>query len=70
MIEITNRTKSPVQLVVRSTRHPRSFTTLVVPGIGAGRNVIYIPDERHTEFVDRAEKAMKLITTRVVSQKK
>lgn len=65
MLEIRNKTKQPVQLVVRSRRKPRSFTTLNVPGIGAGKNTILIEDEKHTDYIDRVE-AMGLISTRYV----
>ena len=63
MIEIKNLTKGPVQLVVRSKKSPRSFTTLIIPGVGAGKNVFLLEDERKTEYVDRIE-AMKLIKVR------
>ena len=65
MIEIKNKSKSPVQLVVRSRKAPRSFTTLNVPGVGANKNVISIPDELHTEYIDRLEKDG-LITTKYI----
>jgi hypothetical protein len=65
MIKIKNRQKSPVQLIVRSRTAPRSFTTLVVPGIGANKNTYLLEDERTTEYVVRAEKAG-LISTQVI----
>ncbi len=65
MIEVTNKGRSPVQLVVRSKLAPRSFTTLIVPGIGAGKNVVMIEDEMTTDVVERLEK-MSLIATRYV----
>lgn len=65
MIEVTNKGRGPVQLVVRSKLAPRSFTTLIVPGIGAGKNVIMIEDEMTTDVVERVEK-MGLIVTRYV----
>ena len=63
MIEITNKSRSPVQLVIRSTRATNTFTCLNIPGIGAGKNVYLLADERKTEYVDRAE-ADGLISTR------
>ena len=63
MLEITNKTRGPVQLIVRSRRKPRAFTTLIVPGLGSGNNVKKIEDELHTEYIDRVER-MKLISTR------
>jgi hypothetical protein len=69
MLEITNKNKFPVQLVVRSKTEPKAFTTLNVPGVGAGRNVIVIEDEKHTEYVDRMEQ-MGLISVRRFTKKK
>jgi sulfate adenylyltransferase subunit 1 (EFTu-like GTPase family) len=65
MIEIKNKTRSPVQLVVRSRKSPRSFTTLIVPGIGKGKNVRYLADELATDVIERVER-MGLISTRYV----
>ena len=68
MIEIKNKTKSPVQLVIRSRTAPKSFTTLNIPGVGAGKNTYILEDERNTEYVERAEK-MGLISTRYLTKK-
>lgn len=68
MIEIKNKTKGPVQVLIRSRRSPKSFTTLNIPGIGSGRNTYLMEDERNTEYVDRAEK-MGLISTRHLTKK-
>lgn len=68
MIEIKNKLKSPVQLVVRSRKAPRAFTTLIVPGIGKGKNVRLIEDELVTEYIERVE-SMGLISTRYVPNK-
>jgi hypothetical protein len=68
MLEIKNRNKFPVQLVVRSRRTPNSFTTLNIPGIGGGKNIYYLEDERTTEYVDRAEK-QGMISTRHIPNK-
>lgn len=65
MIEVKNKGRGPVQLVVRSKKSPRSFTTLIVPGIGKGKNVRMISDESMTEYVTRVEK-MGLISTRYI----
>ena len=65
MIEIKNKIKSPVQLVVRSRKAPRAFTTLIIPGVGKGKNVRLIDDELKTEYIDRVEK-MGLISTRYI----
>jgi len=68
MIEIKNRTRSPVQILIRSRRSPKAFTTLNVPGVGAGNNIYLLEDERKTEYVDRAEK-LGLISTRQLTKK-
>lgn len=69
MIEIRNKQKSPVQILVRSRKAPAAFTTLNIPGIGQGKNVICIEDERATEIIDRVEK-MGLISTRYIPNKR
>lgn len=68
MIEIKNKTRSPVQIVIKSLKKPKSFTCLNVPGIGAGKNVYYLEDERKTDYVDRAEQ-IGLISTRYITNK-
>ena len=68
MIEITNKNKTPVQLIVRSKKNPKAFTTLILPGVGAGKNVSYLEDERHTEYLDRI-KEMGLISKKQVDTK-
>lgn len=68
MIEIKNKSKSPVQLLIRSRTSPRSFTTLNIPGVGAGNNTFIIEDERNTEYVERAEQ-MGLISTRHITSR-
>lgn len=68
MIEIKNKSRSPIQLVVRSRKSSRSFTTLAIPGIGAGKNIYYLEDERKTDYIDRVEK-MGLIVTQIVPNK-
>jgi len=65
MIEIKNKQKSPVQILVRSRKSPRSFTTLIIPGIGKGQNIRLIDDELKTDIIDRVEK-MGLISTRYI----
>ncbi len=63
MIKITNITKSPVQLVVKTGPKARArnqkvgMACLNIPGIGAKKNVYFLEDERHTNYIDQAEKA-------------
>jgi hypothetical protein len=57
MIEIKNRGRGPVQLMVRSRRAPAAFTTLIIPGIGKGNNVRLIEDEIALPlYIERAER--------------
>lgn len=65
MIEVRTKTRSPVQLIVRSRKAPRWFTVLNIPGVGGGNNVRFIQDELITEYIERVEK-MGLISTRYV----
>ncbi len=65
MIEITNKERAPVQLIIRSRTRAREFTCLNIPGRGAGKNVYLLEDERTTPYVERVEK-MGLISTRYV----
>ncbi len=66
MIHIENKQRGPVQLVVRSRVHNGGFTTLNIPGVGAGKNFYDLEDELMTEFVTRVEKDG-LITTKYVN---
>jgi hypothetical protein len=68
MLEIKNKNKFPVQLIIRSRTAPRSFTVLNIPGIGKGKNIYFLDDERKTEYIDKAEKDG-LISTRHIPNK-
>jgi hypothetical protein len=63
MIEITNRKKFPIQVMVKSRAKPKSFTTKIIAGKGAGMNVWLCEDERTTAQIERLE-AAGLISTR------
>lgn len=63
MIEITNRTSGPIPVLVKHKKKLRAFTTLIIPGRGAGNNVKVIDDELYTEYIERAE-GLGLISTR------
>ncbi len=70
MIEITNKTRGPVQLVVRTgAGKGRNFTVLNIPGIGANQNVRYLEDERHTPYIDEAERKGFIKTRKVTKIK-
>jgi len=68
MLEITNKQKFPVQLLVKSRKKTRAFTTLNIPGIGSGNNVRFLEDERHTEYVDRIRNMGFISIQRVTNQ--
>ena len=65
MIEIINKQRCPIQLVVRSRKKPRAFTTLIVPGRGKSKNRVVLEDEVRTEYIDRLER-MGLISMRYI----
>ena len=65
MIEIINKQKGPVQILIKSKKRPRSFTTLNIPGVGSGKNIYLLEDERATEYINRVEN-LGLISTRKV----
>ena len=68
MLEIKNKNKFPVQLIIRSRTTPRSFTTLNIPGVGSGNNIYLLEDERSTKYIDRAVQDG-LISTRLLPNK-
>lgn len=67
MLEITNKQKGPVQLVIRSRRGPtpREFTVLNIPGRGKGNNKYLLEDELVTDYINKAEREG-LISTRYI----
>lgn len=81
MLEITNITKSPIQVLIKSTKGAylresgncldttRAFKSYNIPGLGSGKNQLTIEDEKVTEYIHRLVK-QKLITIRHVTVKK
>jgi hypothetical protein len=65
MIEITNTSRSPAQIMVRSKRKLRSFTTLVIPGRGKGHNKVIIEDEAVTNQIKDLESDGIISTKRI-----
>lgn len=65
MLEIKNKNKFPIQLIIKSKNSPRSITVLNIPGIGKGKNIYLLEDEKVTEYIDRAEKSG-LISTKYI----
>lgn len=68
MIEITNKTRGPIQLLIRK-KVGKEFTTLIIPGLGLGNNVYLLADERHTDYIDEAEKSGLIIQKKVTKNK-
>jgi hypothetical protein len=66
MWEITNKTRGPVQLMIKTKRQPRAMTAWNIPGMGSGKNTVYLEDELKTPYVDWAE-SKKLIVQRYIS---
>ena len=67
MIEVTNKTSGPLQLIVRSRKVARGFTTLVIPGRGKGKNVLLLEDELKTEYIDRLEHLQLIVTRKITN---
>ena len=55
MWEITNITRGPVQLMIKSKTRPKAMTAWNVPGIGSGHNTVELADELKTPYIDWAE---------------
>lgn len=56
MLEIINKNKFPVQILIKSRFAPRSMTVLNIPGIGKGKNTYLLEDEKLTDYILKAEK--------------
>lgn len=76
MVKITNLTKGPVQLTVRTgakAKLNKNITVLNLPGIGSGKNSVLLEDERYTHWIDEAEKSglikVEKITQKVIKTK-
>jgi hypothetical protein len=65
MLEITNKQRGPISLIIRSRKSPRDFTILNIPGIGHNKNKYLLEDERVTDYIYRAE-TDGLISTRFI----
>lgn len=65
MIEITNKTRGPIQLLIRK-KIGKEFTTLIIPGLGLGNNVYLLEDERHTKYIDKAEEDGLVVQKKVI----
>lgn len=68
MLKITNKQKTPIQLIIKSKSAPREYTCLNIPGVGAGKNIYYLTDELKTDYIDRAEKNG-FISTKYITNK-
>ena len=56
MIEVKNKTRQPVQVMVRSATKNRAFHTTVIPGMGKGKNVREWPEELITDQIRQLER--------------
>lgn len=68
MYEITNITRSPIQILIKSKKGAynkktgtlidtnRAFKSLNIPGLGSGKNKVFIEDEKMTEYIIRLSK--------------
>ena len=65
MIEITNTQRGPTQVMVRSKRKLRAFTTLVIPGRGSGHNKVVVEDEAVTDQMKMVESHGFISTRRI-----
>ena len=65
MWEIKNLTRGPVQLMIKTKNQPGSMKAWNIPGIGKGKNKVYLEDELKTPYVDWAENE-KLIAQRYI----
>ncbi len=65
MIEITNTQDGPIQVMLRSKRKLRAFTTLVIPGRGSGNNKVVIEDEVATDYIQMVESHGLISTKRI-----
>lgn len=54
MIEITNRKNTPIQIPIISRDDPNKCVVLNIPGIGKGKNIFFLQDERVTDYIERA----------------
>lgn len=54
MIEITNRKTGPIQIPIVSKKDPSKCVVLNIPGIGKGKNIFFLQDERVTDYIERA----------------
>jgi hypothetical protein len=57
MLEITNKTHGPIQVMIRSRSgpSPMKFTLLNIPGRGKGLNKYLLQDELVTDYIQRLE---------------
>lgn len=67
-LEITNVTKGPIQIVVR-TKQGKGLSVKNIPGIGSGHNVYLLEDERHTDYIDRAVNAGQITLKKVITKR-
>lgn len=67
MIEIINKQRGPIQLMLRSKTKANGFDLATLKGFGAGQNRMVISEEEMTPQISRLEN-LKLITTNTLDQ--
>lgn len=70
--EITNITRSPIQIVLRSQKPgSKQMTVKNIPGVGKGNNKYIVEDEQYTDLIDKVVNAKpQLVTTKKINIKK
>jgi hypothetical protein len=56
MIEIRNKQRFPIPLILKSKNYQKGITHKILPGIGKGKNIFVIEDEQFTAYITEAEK--------------
>lgn len=56
MVEIRNKQRFPIPLILKSKNYQKGITHKILPGIGKGKNIITIEDELLTAYITEAEK--------------
>jgi hypothetical protein len=69
MLEIKNRRRYPMPLIIKSKRRPKSMTIINIPAMGKGKNIYLLDDELHTLYVDAAEKAGDISIKKIPSKR-
>lgn len=69
MIEIRNKRRYPISLIIKSRRRPRGMAIINICSIGKGKNIYLLDDELNTEYVDKAAAAGDIEIKRIPSKR-